>query len=158
MSKDEHKTEKWDLRFLSVAKEVAGWSKDPSTKVGAVLVDDLRRIISTGYNGFPRGVEDLEHRYSHRPTKYSLVVHAEANALLNAVVLPRDATLYCTLHPCEECSKLIVQAGVRRIVVPLESYEKRLKQLQARGAEEQKLNVELADTILSEGGVYVDKV
>ena len=153
-----NRRQKWDLRFLSLAKEVASWSKDPSTKVGAVLVDDNRRIISTGYNGFPRGVEDLEARYNHRPTKYSLVVHAEANALLNSVVLPRGGTLYCTLHPCEECSKLIVQAGVTRIVVPEESYEKRLQQLKARGAEEQKLNVELADTILSEGGVFVDKV
>lgn len=107
----------WDVRFLEVAKVVSSWSKDPSTQVGAVIVDPLTRmIVSTGYNGFPRGVEDTPERLNHRPTKYALVVHAEANAILNASVRPSDCTLYVTLAPCSECAKLIIQSGLTRVV------------------------------------------
>ena len=75
--------EKWDRRYLDIAKSVSQWSKDPSTKVGAVLVRD-NRIVSVGYNGFPEGVDDSEERYNNRELKYDLVVHAEVNAIISA--------------------------------------------------------------------------
>lgn len=108
--------DKWDKRFLDLAAHVAAWSKDPSTQVGCVLVDDRRRVIGMGYNGFPRGVDDSEERYADRPTKYLMVQHAEANAVLNATHEVRGATAYITHHPCATCAGLLIQAGVARIV------------------------------------------
>jgi dCMP deaminase len=74
---------KWDERFVRIAQEVASWSKDPGTKVGAVLVND-KRILATGYNGFPSGISDSLERYMEREVKLAYTVHAEVNALLNA--------------------------------------------------------------------------
>jgi dCMP deaminase len=76
--------DKWDGRFLDLAVFVGDWSKDPSTKVGAVLVRPDRTIAGLGFNGFPRGVLDHPERYDDRPTKYEMVVHAEMNALLSS--------------------------------------------------------------------------
>ena len=109
----------WDKRFLAMAELVAGWSKDPSTKVGAVIVDDRRRVVSVGYNGFPVGVSD-DSRLDIRETKYKIVVHAECNALLFA---PKDLT-NCTIYthpfmPCPQCAGMIIQSGIGRVV----SYE-----------------------------------
>lgn len=121
LSLDQNKRQdRWDRDFLALARFWADIkSKDPSTKVGAVLVDEKNRILSMGYNGFPRGVDDTPERYANRETKLSLVVHAEANALLNMpMVMPEYTTLYCTLFPCNECAKLIIQAGVWRVVAP----------------------------------------
>lgn len=106
----------WDSRFMDLAAHVAAWSKDPSTQVGCVLVDDRRRVIGMGYNGFPRGVDDSQERYGDRPTKYLMVQHAEANAILNATVSVRGSTAYVTHHPCASCSGLLIQAGISRIV------------------------------------------
>ena len=103
---------------MDLARHVAGWSKDPSTKVGAVIVRPDRSVVSVGYNGFPRGVSDKESRYNDKPTKYSLVVHAEANAILAAKEPVSDSVLYVTLFPCNECAKLIIQSGIRTIVAP----------------------------------------
>ena len=111
---------KWDQRFMRIAEEVASWSKDPGTKVGAVLVRD-RRIISQGYNGFPKGVKDFTERYENRDTKLSLTVHAEVNAILNAAkngASTDGSTLYTTFAPCVHCSTAVVQAGVARVVAP----------------------------------------
>lgn len=108
--------DKWDERFLLLAEHVAAWSKDPSTKVGCVLVDAHRRVIGMGYNGFPRGVSDDAARYDDRPTKYLMVQHAEANAVLNAVTSVRGSTAYVTHHPCATCAGLLIQAGVSRVV------------------------------------------
>lgn len=101
---------------MTLAILVASWSKDPSTQVGAVLVDSKRRVIGTGYNGFPRGVLDHPHRYANRPLKYEMVVHAELNAILNATRELDDSTLYVTLSPCNECAKAIIQSGIKRVV------------------------------------------
>lgn len=109
---------KWTRRFLDLAQLVASWSKDPSTQVGAVIVDDLRRVIATGYNGFPRGVHDDARRYADRAVKYPLVVHAEANAILNAVANVRGAVMVATMMSCAECAKLIVQSGIACVVAP----------------------------------------
>jgi dCMP deaminase len=108
----------WDDRFIRLAQEFASWSKDPSTKVGAVIVDHDRRVIGSGYNGFPRGVDDGQNRYSDKPTKYKLIVHAEANAILNAVSSVRGMTMYTTKYPCSECTKLVIQAGLYMVVTP----------------------------------------
>ena len=108
---------KWDRRFIALAGHVAQWSKDPSTKVGAVLVRPVdMTVISMGFNGFPRGVNDLEERYSNRPLKYKLVVHAELNAILTAKEPLTGAHLYVTLSPCNECAKAIIQSGIARVV------------------------------------------
>ncbi len=104
MSKSGSVSDKWDDRFLNLAKFVAEWSKDPSTKVGAVIVRPDRTVASVGYNGFPRGVLDHVDRYSDRDTKYAMVVHAENNALINARQSLEGCTLYVTpLPPCTQC-------------------------------------------------------
>lgn len=112
-------SQKWIQRYLRLAREVSTWSKDPSTKVGAVIVGDNGQIIAQGYNGFPRGVEDNE-RLNDRPTKYSLVVHAERNALLNALyngASVKGATMYVHGLPiCNECAKSVIQAGISNVV------------------------------------------
>lgn len=104
--------DKWDSRFLALAEAIATWSKDPSTRVGAVIVRPDRTIASIGFNGFPRGVEDSVERYADRPTKYAMVVHAEANAIVNAREPLHGYTFYCTLFPCSSCASLIIQAGI----------------------------------------------
>jgi len=111
---------KWDERFIRIAKEVAGWSKDPGTKVGAVLVSD-RRIIATGYNGFPHGISDSFERYADRNVKIAYTVHAEVNAILNAAKngsQTANSTLYVTFPPCVSCATSVIQAGVTRVVCP----------------------------------------
>jgi dCMP deaminase len=110
---------KWHKYFADIAMLVSSMSKDRSTKVGAVIVRD-RNIISTGYNGFPRGCsDDVEERHQ-RPLKYAWTVHAEANAILNCAregISTKDTIMYCTLHPCSGCATNIVQAGVKIIIV-----------------------------------------
>lgn len=117
----EARLEKWDRRYLELAKQVSTWSKDPSTQVGAILVNHEGHVVGTGYNGFPRGVEDTEERLNDRETKYGLVVHAEVNAILQAGHDAEGATLYVypsfMLPPiCGECAKVAITAGVRGIV------------------------------------------
>lgn len=107
---------KWDERFLNLATHVSEWSKDPSTKVGSVIVAEDKRIMSLGYNGFPRGVDDTEERLNDRPTKYAFVAHAERNALDNIDASIRGCTMYVTLQPCPECAKSIIQRGIKRVV------------------------------------------
>ena len=108
--------QKWDRRFLDLADHIAQWSKDPRTKVGAVIVDEKKRVVSVGYNGFPRGVGDDDSRYVDRPTKHLFVAHAERNALDNAPLMVDGCTLYVPLLPCNECAKSIIQKGITRVV------------------------------------------
>ena len=118
MPKTNEASEKWDRRFLDLANLIAGWSKDPSTKVGAVIVRSDRTVASMGYNGFPRGVLDHEERYADRDQKYAMVVHAENNALLNSRESLEGCTLYVTpLPPCTQCAAAIIQRGIARVVV-----------------------------------------
>lgn len=105
----------WNQRFMELARHVAGWSKDPSTKVGAVIVNDNKQVLGLGYNGFPRGVYDCAERYNNRDTKLLFVAHAERNALDNAASV-EGATLYSTLFPCTDCAKGIIQRGIRTVV------------------------------------------
>ena len=108
-------------RFLEVAELVSTWSKDPSTKIGAVITDSNRRILSTGYNGFPRGFQDSEDRLNDRETKYRYTIHAEMNAIFNAAfngVPLEGTTIYIHGLPCcTECAKGMIQAGISRVVM-----------------------------------------
>ena len=106
----------WNKRFLDLAEHVASWSKDPRTKVGAVVVDEKKRVVSLGYNGFPRGVLDIDSRYNDRDTKHLFVAHAERNALDNAPLMVDGCTLYVSLLPCNECAKSIIQKGIIKVV------------------------------------------
>lgn len=107
---------KWRQRFLDLAEHIATWSYDPRTKVGAVIVDSKKRIVGTGYNGFPRGVKDLAERYEDRETKLKFVCHAERNAIDNAPMSVEGCTMYITLPPCNECAKSIIQSGIYKVV------------------------------------------
>lgn len=107
---------KWDERFLKLAEEVSTWSKDPSTKVGAVIADG-KKVVSHGFNGFPPSIEDKQEWYDEREVKYKLVIHAEVNAILNAERSVSGCTLYTTpLPPCCECAKLVAAAGITKVV------------------------------------------
>ncbi len=111
----------WDDYFMGIALLSAQRSKDPNTQVGACIVDKNKKIVGIGYNGFPIGCSDDElpwGRDGENPneTKYPYVVHAEANAILNATKDLHEATLYVALFPCNECAKLIIQTGIKEIV------------------------------------------
>jgi dCMP deaminase len=118
-----HCSQKWDERFLGVAREISSWSKDPSTKVGSIAVSIERKIIAQGYNGFPAGCDDSEAFYNNRETKYARVIHAETNVICNACnsrIGLHHATVYIYgMYPCPECVKLLSQVGIARIVFQL---------------------------------------
>lgn len=114
---------------MAIAKDVASWSKDPNTQVGAVAVGDKGQILSQGYNGFPRGILDCESRLSDRETKYKYVVHAEMNVIYNATysgVSLNESRLYVYGLPvCNECCKGIIQVGVKEVYVAQECIDLR---------------------------------
>jgi dCMP deaminase len=113
----------WDERFLKLAFHIASWSKDPSTKVGCIIVGEDREIRSTGFNGFPRGIEDSEERYTNRDLKYPLICHAEENAIMHAArigVSLKGCRAYVTWPPCTRCTRSLIQAGVEEVVYPSE--------------------------------------
>lgn len=110
----------WDRRFLRIAEEVRLWSKDPGTKVGCVLVSD-RRMIASGYNGFPSTLSDSLDLYEDRDYKLAVTVHAEANAILNAAkngAKTQSCTAYVTFPPCSQCAAALIQAGVSKVICP----------------------------------------
>lgn len=110
---------KWDGRFLGLAREVAGWSRDPSTRVGAVIARPNRTIVALGYNGLPRGVTDHDARLRDRDTKLAMTVHAELNAILTARQSLEGCILYVwPFHPCSACAAAIIQAGIVDVVAP----------------------------------------
>lgn len=116
----------WHQKFLGLAMHIETWSKDPSMKVGAVIVDERRRLLSTGYNGFPQGVEDTPERYEDRSLKYPLVVHAEVNAVLFSGHDLTGATLYCSTGvPCPDCMGVIIQSGIKTVVFPTQRQNKK---------------------------------
>ena len=111
-------TPKWRARFLEVAATVAKWSKDPTTKVGCVIISPKGLIISTGYNGIPRGVEDKPERME-RPAKYLFLSHAEQSAIANAArhgSKTEGATMFVTHQPCSHCARQIINAGIVAVV------------------------------------------
>jgi len=114
---------KWDQRFLELAKHIAAWSKDPSTKVGCVVVGEDREIRSTGFNGFPRGIADDNARLSDRSQKYPLICHAEENAIMHAARIGlslKGCKAYVTWPPCTRCARSLIQAGVIEVIYPAE--------------------------------------
>lgn len=107
-------SEKWDKRYLKLAKTVSDWSKDPRKKCGAVIVDD-GKIKGVGYNGFPRGVKDSNIRLLDKPLKLKIIVHAEVNAIVASEGKGDCVYVYPQL-PCGQCMGLIIQAGIKRVV------------------------------------------
>lgn len=143
---------KWDERFLDVARLVSNWSKDPGTRIGAVLVHE-RRILATGYNGIPQGIHDDLLLHVERSVKLAYTIHAEINALLNAAkygISTNNTTIYITADPCVDCCKALIQAGVKRIVVP--------KQLDFDFDKRWQGNLELARTLLSEVSISIERI
>ena len=117
----------WDEYFMGVALLAALRSKDPGTQVGACIIDQSKRILSTGYNGFPYGCDDEVFPWSREgeltDTKYPYVVHAELNAILNAQGKNLSgATIYVDLFPCNECAKAIIQCGIKEVVYLSDKY------------------------------------
>lgn len=101
---------------MGMAKHVAKLSKDPSTKVGAVIFDDKRRLVSAGYNGFARGVQDKASRLNDRDTKLKLTLHAEKNAILFATAPLEGCTIVVTHPCCAQCAAQIIQAGIKHVI------------------------------------------
>ena len=117
----------WDEYFMGVALLAAERSKDPSTQVGACIVDEQNRILSTGYNGFPHGCSDDDFPWNRDEakgeTKYQFVVHAELNAILNARGKSLSGSrVYVALFPCNECAKAIIQAGISEVIYLSDKY------------------------------------
>lgn len=111
--------EKWDKRFLKLAEHVSAWSKDPSTKTGAVITDKKRRVVSVGYNGFPRKVKDTPERYNDRKIKIAGIAHCERNAIIFARQSLEDCTLYTwPFMSCAACASMVIQAEITRCVAP----------------------------------------
>lgn len=109
---------KWDARYLDLAQHVSGWSRDPSTKVGAVVVRPDKTIASMGFNGLPRGILDDE-RLNDRDVKLRMILHAEQNAILSAHERLTDCTVYVwPMPPCSHCAAVLIQAGIKRVVAP----------------------------------------
>jgi len=112
---------KWGNHYISLAKEISTWSKDPSRKIGAVAIGEKGQILAQGYNGFPRGILDSADRYNDRPTKYRLVVHAEMNVIYNAtyngVSLDGARLFVYGLPVCSECAKGIIQVGIKAVTM-----------------------------------------
>ncbi|WP_374696239.1 deoxycytidylate deaminase [Spiroplasma endosymbiont of Polydrusus formosus] len=117
----------WDDFFLSVAHVCAMRSKDPHTQVGSCVVNQINQIIATGYNGLPRGLNDDDFSWAHEgaylETKYPYVAHAELNAILSARTNLENFRIYTTLFPCTECTKIIIQAGIKEVIYDNDKYE-----------------------------------
>ena len=143
-------TDHWDIRFLSLARHISTWSKDPSTKCGAVIVDCFNRIVSLGFNGFPRGIPDDPELYANRPEKYKRVVHCEMNAMLFARGAVADCTLYTwPFMSCIQCVPVVIQSGIKRCVAPLLHHDDPLYQ---------RWNVTDAKDLMEMGGISIDLI
>ncbi|MFV0255092.1 MAG: deoxycytidylate deaminase [Erysipelotrichaceae bacterium] len=117
---------RWDEYFMALAHLVAQRSKDPSTQVGACIVNEANRIVGVGYNGMPSGCDDSEFPWGksgvETDTKYPYVVHAELNAILNSTTKLNGCKIYVSLFPCNECAKAIIQSGIKEIVYESDKY------------------------------------
>lgn len=117
----------WDEYFMGVAKLSSLRSKDPNTQVGCCIVNQNKKIVAVGYNGMPMGCKDSDFPWaikegSLEETKYAYVVHAELNAILNSTQHLNGCTIYVSLFPCNECSKAIIQSGIKEIVYADDKY------------------------------------
>lgn len=112
----------WDRYFMDMLPLIASRSKDPNTKVGALIVNEKNNPVGMGYNGFPAGLHDWEWRWE-KPEKYKWVVHAEMNAIFNSEQSVKGCTIYIPFWPCTECAKNIVASGIKRVVVGGDYYK-----------------------------------
>ena len=136
----------WDDRFLEMAKLVASWSKDISTKVGAVITDSDNRIISVGYNGFPKGIKD-DDRLKNRDIKYSIILHAEENCYYFAKTNLEGCTMYTwPMFSCSRCCAIGIQCGIKRFVSPYSDNERWKK------------SIELSISLCKEAGIKYNLV
>lgn len=122
----------WDECFMRIAKIIAQRSKDPQTQGGAIIVDSKNIALGMGYNGFPRGIDSNQLPWKRTgesellsETKHAYVVHAEVNAIYNSNVKCEGARMYCTLFPCNECAKTIIQVGIKEIIYESDKYHDR---------------------------------
>jgi dCMP deaminase len=137
----------WNKWFLGLAEYVSTASKDPSTKVGAVIVDQERRVVSLGYNGFPRGIADTEDRLNDRDVKYKIIIHAERNALLFARGSIKGCTIYTyPMMPCAVCASMIIQSGITKVVSPKSDNPRWIQ------------DMVLSQQLFAEAGVSVDLI
>jgi len=140
--------DKWDRRFLDLAKLVSTWSKDPSTQTGAVIVDKNNQVVSVGFNGFPRKIVD-DIRLDERDVKYEMIIHCEMNAVLFAL-RPLDG---CTLYTypflsCSRCAAAMIQVGITRVVAPALPRDKLRWEV----------NMRLSKALFSEANVEVEEI
>ena len=148
----------WDEYFMGIAILAAKRSKDPSTQVGACIVSPDNIIISTGYNGMPKGCSDDEFPWNRdgENSKYAYVVHAELNAILNANGRDlKDSRVYVALFPCNECAKAIIQSGVKEVVYLSDKYKDTMgniaskRMLDAAGVNYKKLQTNVKELLLN---------
>jgi len=135
---------KWQLRFLFLAGTISSFSKDPSTKVGAIIARPDNTVASMGFNGFPRGIKDNPAILRDREEKYLRIVHAEANAIVTAHEPLHGYNFFCTHPPCGQCCGLIIQSGISRVywVNPIDHYSERWQK-----------NTQVTSMLLEEAGI-----
>lgn len=108
----------WHKRFLDIAFEVSTWSKDPSSQVGCVAINNRRYILGTGYNGFPYGIDDSPERLGNRELKYQFIIHAEENLICNTQSSLEGSTVYVrNIYPCNKCARLLIQVAIAEVVI-----------------------------------------
>ena len=137
-------TERWLRRFMDLAEHISTWSKDPSTKIGAIIVNRDKVIVGAGYNGFPRKVADYDHRYASREEKYRMIIHAEMNAILNASASVKNCSLFTwPLMPCSRCATMVIQAGITEIYYPNFPLDHPMNEAKSRWAEDSIYSVQM---------------
>lgn len=126
MQKSRHDYISWDECFMRMANVIAERSKDPSTQAGAVIVNQNNVVVGIGYNGFPRGIDSDKFPWDREggflETKYAYVCHAEENAIYNANASVKEGKTYCTLFPCNECAKTLIQNGITEVIFESDKY------------------------------------
>lgn len=130
-----------DIQFIGLAKYISGWSKDPSTKCGAIIVDKNNRIVGSGFNGFPRNYPDHKEEYLDRENKYSKIIHAEINAILYSTKILTSCKMYVyPMLPCCRCAAIICNTEINEIISI-----KLPKELEVRWGESIKITKDLFD-------------
>lgn len=144
-----NKAEKWDARFLAMSELVGSWSKDPSSRIGSVIVDPKNRVVSLGYNGLPQAIVDEDKYLNDRELKYSVILHAERNSIIFAQRDLSGCTIYTTpFLPCSVCASMVIQSGIVRVVSykllsDLPQYDRWYRQ------------IELSKQLFAEAGIVV---
>ena len=144
----------WNEYYIGLLEPISRKSKDPRTKVGAVIVDQEYGLISTGFNGFPKGVKDLPERYNDRPTKYKFIAHADTNAIDIAAKQGKATNhgiMYLPWYPCSNCTKSIINCGIKKVVIDGREYEEKEKHWTAW-----KEDIDISKIMMSEAGVELE--